>query len=87
MATIKNFEEIEAWIKARTLSQEVFQIFGTAPARTDFELKDQISRSIGSVMDNIAEGFDRGGNREFIQFLSIAKGDILQPHLLLHLSS
>ena len=74
MATIGSFEEIEAWMKARKLSVELVNIFLRDGARHDFALKDQVNRSIGSVMDNIAEGFERGGNKEFIQFLFIAKG-------------
>lgn len=74
MATIQTFEEIEAWKRARKLSQELFTISQREVMRYDFALKDQLNRSTGSVMDNIAEGFERGGNREFIQFLFIAKG-------------
>ena len=73
MATIKSFEEIEAWNRARALSIELFQILKNGHAKTDFALRDQVNRSIGSVMDNIAEGFDRSGTKEFISFLIIAK--------------
>ncbi len=74
MATIKQFEDIQAWITARKLSKEVFHIFQSEPAKWDFPLKDQVNSSLGSVMDNIAEGFERGGSKEFIQFLFISKG-------------
>lgn len=53
---------------------EVFEICRTEPLNKDYELKNQMNRSSGSIMDNIAEGFERGGKKEFIQFLYIAKG-------------
>jgi four helix bundle protein len=74
MATIKTFEELEAWQRARKLSNEIFDKTMNGTFAKDFSLKDQINRSSGSVMDNIAEGFERGGNKEFIQFLSYSKG-------------
>ncbi|MEZ4877678.1 MAG: four helix bundle protein [Flavobacterium sp.] len=74
MATIKRFEELDIWIEARRLSQEIIKISKTTDLKTDFRLRDQIKASSGSVMDNIAEGFERSGNAEFNNFLSIAKG-------------
>lgn len=74
MATIKRFEDLEIWIEARRLSMEIILISKTTELNKDFKLKDQIKGSSGSVMDNIAEGFERNGNGEFRQFLSIAKG-------------
>jgi four helix bundle protein len=74
MASLSNFEELEIWQKAREICQYVDLLIQTTNLKTNYSLKDQIDRSSGSIMDNIAEGFERSGNREFIQFLSIAKG-------------
>ena len=74
MAKINKFEDLEIWQKARELCQYIENLIQTTTLKTNYSLKDQIDRSSGSVMDNIAEGFDRNGNKEFIQFLSIAKG-------------
>ncbi|VAW13537.1 S23 ribosomal protein [hydrothermal vent metagenome] len=74
MATIKRFEDLEIWQEGRRLSQEVIRIVKVTGLKSDFKLRDQIKGSSGSVMDNIAEGFERDGNIEFRQFLSIAKG-------------
>ncbi|HEX8517422.1 MAG TPA: four helix bundle protein [Bacteroidia bacterium] len=73
MATIKKFEDITAWQQARVLSKSIYAISSEKPFWSDFELKGQIRSASGSIMDNIAEGFERGGRNEFIQFLAIAK--------------
>ena len=74
MATIKRFEDLDIWKEARRLSVQINLIAAETNLKIDFRLKDQIKASIGSVMDNIAEGFERSGNGEFRQFLAIAKG-------------
>lgn len=73
MATIKRFEEIEGWQKARELTGFVYEITRQERFARDFGLKDQIRRAAVSAMSNIAEGFERDGRAEFVQFLSIAK--------------
>ncbi|MBX2927842.1 MAG: four helix bundle protein [Saprospiraceae bacterium] len=70
----KKIEDIEAWNKARALAKQVWEVSNQGSFVRDFSLKDQINRAAGSVMDNIAEGFGRGGNKEFSNFLSIARG-------------
>lgn len=74
MATIKKFEDIGAWQKARILTKEIYRISKESDLAKDFRFIDQVNAASGSIMDNIAEGFERGGKLEFINFLSIAKG-------------
>ncbi len=74
--TIKRFEDLEIWQKARELCKKIRGITENTSLGKDFSLKDQILRSSGSVMDNIAEGFERDGKKEFINFLYIAKGSL-----------
>ena len=73
MSKIEKFEDLEVWQEARELCRIVFSLTNKEPFCKDFELVRQIKKSSGSVMDNIAEGFERDGNKEFIQFLSISK--------------
>lgn len=86
MATFKRFEEIESWQLARELTNWIYQVTGDGPFAADFGLKDQIRRASVSVMANIAEGFERNGNREFIHFLSIAKGSAGEVRALLYVA-
>ncbi len=73
MAKIERFEDLDVWKEARELCRIVYSLTNKAPFSKDFDLVRQIRRSSGSVMDNIAEGFERDGKKEFIQFLSISK--------------
>ena len=72
--TIQRFEDLEIWKEARILAKRIKEITDKDPFFSDFKFRDQIRASSGSTMDNIAEGFERDGSREFSQFLSIAKG-------------
>lgn len=76
MAKVEKFEDLIAWQKARKFAHEIYELTCLDKFSRDFSLIDQIRRSSGSVMDNIAEGFDRGGNKEFIHFLFIATGSL-----------
>ena len=73
MSTFKTFEEINSWQRARELTKEIYQLTLSGPFAKDFALRDQIRRASISIMANISEGFEREGNNEFIQFLSVAK--------------
>lgn len=74
MPTILKFEELEIWKQSRVLSLEVFQITRKPVFANEYKFKEQIKAAAGSVMDNIAEGFERSSRLEFINFLGIAKG-------------
>ncbi len=74
MATFQSFAEIEAWQKARQLTNENYVVSNQGSFSRDYGLRDQVRRSCVSIMANIAEGFERSGTSEFVQFLSIAKG-------------
>jgi 2-aminomuconate deaminase len=73
MATAKKFTDLEVWQLANELEKKIFEQLNTGTLSKDYALKDQINKSAGSIPDNIAEGFGRGGRLEFIQFLSIAR--------------
>ncbi len=74
MATIRCIEDIEVWQKARVLVQSVYNLTRKDSFREDFFLRNQVRKTAVSILSNIAEGFERNGNKEFLQFLSIAKG-------------
>lgn len=83
MSTFQRFEEIEAWQKARDLTKKIYDITNRGNFARDFAFRDQIRRASVSVMANIAEGYERGGRKEFVQFLSVAKGSVgeVRSHL------
>jgi four helix bundle protein len=74
MAAFKTFEEINAWQNARVLVKDVYAMTRCGDFSKDYGLKDQIQRAVVSICSNIAEGFERRGNKDFINFLWIAKG-------------
>lgn len=74
MGGIERFENIEAWKQARELAKKIYAKSNSDHFSRDFGLRDQIRRAVVSVMSNIAEGFERGGDKEFVQFLYLAKG-------------
>jgi four helix bundle protein len=76
MTTIERYEDIQGWQKARELTNFIYAVAKQRAFARDFGLRDQIRKAAVSVMSNIAEGFERGGRAEFIQFLSIAKSSV-----------
>ena len=78
MATINSFEDLKVWQKSRELCQQIFDLIQGDKFSKDYALKDQMNRSSGSVMDNIAEGFGRQSSNEFVNHLSIASGSLLE---------
>lgn len=75
MPTIQKFEDVEVWKKARILASKVYPLTYKEPISSDFRIKDQMRGSVGSFMDNITEGFERVRKLEFINSLTISKGE------------
>ena len=86
MPRIKRFEDLEAWKIARLVARDVYQLSRRGSFAGDFGLRDQICRSAVSIMANIAEGFERDGDKEFLNFLSIAKGSSGETRSLLYVA-
>ncbi len=80
---ITKFEDIEAWKEARTLIKMLYTVTGELK---DFAFVSQITRAAVSAMSNIAEGFDRGSNKEFIQYLLVSRGSISEVKSLLYVA-
>ncbi len=87
MMIAKRFEDLIFWQKSRELTKLIYTLTSKDAFRMDFGLKDQIQRSSVSVMSNIAEGFGRGGNNEFVQFLFVAKGSVSEVKSQLYVAT
>jgi len=85
MTKIEKFEDIEAWKKGRELAKDIYTVTGKGEFARDYGLKDQIRRAAVSVISNIAEGFSRQTDQEFVQFLHIAKGSTSEVQSQLYL--
>ena len=81
---IRRFEDIIAWQKSKDLTTEVYGHFKNS---RNYSFKDQIQRASVSIMNNIAEGFERKSNKEFKQFLFISKGSCGEVRSMLHLAN
>jgi len=86
MAKIEFFEDFQSWQKARLLSNLVYELTGHNEFAKDFRLRDQIRDTAGSVMHNIAEGFDSGSNPEFIRFMKMARRSASEVQSQLYLA-
>lgn len=84
---IEKFEDLESWKKARTLTNMVYEATATGNFKLDFALKNQIRRASISILSNIAEGFERGGDKEFLQFLVVAKGSCGEVRAQLYIAA
>lgn len=84
--TVARFEDLIAWQKARAFNRSIYNVTRDGAFSRDFGLRDQIRRAAVSVMSNIAEGFDRGGKREFHQFLVIARASCAEVRSQLYVA-
>lgn len=85
--TIKRFEEMKVWQDARMFTKVIYEMTANHSFKIDFGLKDQIQRASVSVMSNIAEGYERDNNKEFVRFLLYSKGSIGEVRSLLCVAS
>ena len=86
MSKIERFEELQSWQKAREMAKYIYSLTLDGIFAKDFALRDQIRRSSGSVMHNLAEGFDSGSNPEFVRFLKIARRSASEVQSQLYLA-
>lgn len=86
MSRIEKFQDLEAWKKAREITKKIYEISANERFDKDFALLNQIRRAAISISSNIAEGFGRDGDKEFIQFLSIAKGSCFEVYSQLYVA-
>jgi four helix bundle protein len=86
MATAKQFEDLRVWQDARALVKDIYESSKQRDFYRDIGLREQIRRAATSAMSNIAEGFERGTRKEFIQFLNIAKGSVGETRSQLYVS-
>ena len=86
MSTIERFEDLEAWKRARIFAKLIHSVSGNGNFGRDFGLKDQIRRAANSIVSNIAEGFERDGDKEFLQYLYVAKGSCGEVRAQLYLA-
>ena len=82
-AHIKRFEDLEAWQLSRELTNQIYTITKRESICRDFSFVDQIRKAAISIMNNIAEGFERGSNKDFVKFLFIARGSAGEVRSLL----
>ena len=86
MPTVRRFEELQAWQKARELVREIYRTSADGRLSKDFGLRDQLCRAAVSTMSNIAEGFARSSDKDFAHFLDIAKGSAMEVQSLLYVA-
>lgn len=86
MPRIRRFEDLDAWKAARKVTSEIYTLSRRGELARDFGLRDQLCRAAVSIMANIAEGFERDGDKEFVSFLSIAKGSAGEVRSLLYVA-
>ncbi len=84
MGQTKQLEDMEVWQAAKQVVTEVYRLTRDGALAKDYGFKDQLQRAAVSIMANVADGYERGGNRELIQFLYLAKGSAAQTRSLVH---